>query len=277
MNQSLSFIKVLDVSVTSSPLSQIIEYITTRLEKPSEKVAIFTPNPEIIVRATKDKEYRDILNSAQVALPDGIGVLLGARILSAQTREGSLSLHERITGADFVEILCEKLSKRIETVGFLGGRGGVAKKTAECLQRRYPGLKVAFALEEWPEQQEDRGLKIENPKLKSKADTYYKYSPAMMKDFPKCDVLFVAYGAPKQEYWIYENLPHIKATVAMGVGGSFDYISGYVTRAPFLVRLFGFEWLYRLVKEPWRWKRQLALIEYVRLILSERMRRKNKD
>lgn len=268
MNKTLSSIKVLDVSVTSAPLSQIIEYITTRLETKKEKVAIFTPNPEIIVRAVKDKQYKEVLNSAQIALPDGIGVLLGARILS-------LSLHDRITGVDFVEILCEKLSKRIETVGFLGGRGGVAKKTADCLTARYPGLKVAFAIEEWPEQSSK--LKIENSKFKSKSKNYFKYDQAIMKSFPKCDVLFVAYGAPKQEYFISENLPHIPATVAMSVGGTFDYISGYVSRAPFIIRLFGFEWLYRLIKEPWRWKRQLALIEYVRLILKERMKKKITD
>ena len=86
------------------------------------------------------------------------------------------------------------------------------------------------------------------------------------------DILFVAFGAPKQEEWIYENLPHLPVKIAMGVGGAFDYLSGEVERAPKFVRLWGFEWLFRLIRQPWRLRRQVALLTFLLLILKERFR-----
>ena len=86
-------------------------------------------------------------------------------------------------------------------------------------------------------------------------------------------LLFVAFGAPKQEEWIYENLPKIPVKAAMGVGGAFDYLSGDVTRAPQFVRAVGLEWFFRLIAEPWRWKRQLALPKFLWLLLREKVRR----
>ena len=85
------------------------------------------------------------------------------------------------------------------------------------------------------------------------------------------DILFVAFGVPKQEEWIYENLGKIPVKAAMGVGGAFDYISGTVTRAPYVVRVMGFEWLFRLLKQPWRWKRQMALLEFILLVFKQKL------
>mgnify|MGYP001563941423 FL=1 len=141
-------------------------------------------------------------------------------------------------GIDVMEDLIKMASEKGFTTGFLGGRDQVAKKTAERLQKKYKNLKVSFVSEE----------------------------PGKI---PDTDILFVAFGAPKQEYWIADNLDKIPVKVAMVVGGSFDYISGVVPRAPKLIRSLGFEWLFRLITQPWRIKRQLAIIKYVLLLIYD--------
>lgn len=139
-------------------------------------------------------------------------------------------------GIDLLEELIKLAANQGLTIGFLGGRDQVAKKAAECLLRKYPKLKVTFA---------QSGGKVDK----------------------HCDLLFVALGAPKQEKWIANNLPKLSVKVAMAVGGSLDYISGRVPRAPRLIRSIGLEWLFRLIIEPWRIKRQLALVKYLLLML----------
>jgi N-acetylglucosaminyldiphosphoundecaprenol N-acetyl-beta-D-mannosaminyltransferase len=138
--------------------------------------------------------------------------------------------------------LCQQVAEKPITVGFLGGRGGVAKKTAECLLGKYPKLQVKFIGEEWKQDQ-------------------------------PIDILFVAFGFPKQEEWMSHHINKIPVRVMMGVGGSFDYISGKIPRAPGFLRVVGLEWFYRLAKQPWRWKRQLALVEFLGLVLKEKLKK----
>lgn len=140
------------------------------------------------------------------------------------------------SGTDFMEKLIGISAEKGFVVGFLGGKDGVAEKAAECLKRKYPTLKVSF----------------------TSADTESL--------IPPLDILFVALGHIKQEKWIADNLDKIPVHLAMGVGGAFDYLSGQVPRAPVWVRNLGFEWLFRLIIQPWRIKRQLALIKYLWLI-----------
>jgi N-acetylglucosaminyldiphosphoundecaprenol N-acetyl-beta-D-mannosaminyltransferase len=160
-------------------------------------------------------------------------------------------LDDRFSGVDFMEKLCEKLAKRIETVGFLGGMPGVAVKTADCLKKRYPDLNVVFVDSEWHNRE------------------YSRYILGKKKEI---DVLFVAFGSPKQEKWIYDNLSYLPVKMAVGVGGAFDFISGRVPRAPLFVRKAGLEWLFRLAIQPWRIKRQLALLEFVFLVFKEKIK-----
>jgi len=255
-------VDILGVDITASKEDEILEYITTVLEKKEEKAFIVTPNPEILVFAKKHSSLKNILNRSQVALADGIGVVWAAKVLGKD-------LKSRISGVDFMEKVCQDMSKKTAIVGFLGGRGNVAVKTAECLAARYPGLRVGFAGEEWKVKS-----KIKNQKSKVQIKSQKFEDEVTLEEAndqrPKTiDILFVAFGYPKQEEWIYENLPKIPVKVAMGVGGAFDYISGNVSRAPKIVQTLGFEWLFRLIVEPWRWKRQLALIEFGWLVLKE--------
>jgi N-acetylglucosaminyldiphosphoundecaprenol N-acetyl-beta-D-mannosaminyltransferase len=226
---------LLGVGFNNLTETEVLEYIVKNLQKQRKKYYIVTPNPELLVIANNDKDYKKVLNGAELALPDGIGIILGSQLLGK-------SLKQRITGVDFMEMLCKEVSKRPITVSFLGAGPNVAVKTSECLQKRYPGLNVGWVAQEWSEE------------LKNK----------------ETDILFVAFGSPKQEIWISEHLNELPVKVAVGVGGAFDFVSGNVRRAPGLMRRLGLEWLFRLVIQPWRIKRQLSLVKFSYLILKEK-------
>jgi N-acetylglucosaminyldiphosphoundecaprenol N-acetyl-beta-D-mannosaminyltransferase len=258
MNNKLPSIKILGTDITVAPHKEVLEYIIKRVSRRVEKFYIVTPNPEILMYAVRSKAFQDVLNNAEVSIPDGIGVPIAGRILKKQ-------IMGRITGVDFMDELCRESAMRGLTVGFLGGRGGVAKLTAECLREKYPNLRVNFIGEEWPQGKIDDGLsknKTHRPLPDPKSEIR---NPAS-----HIDILFVAFGFPKQEEWIAKNLPEIDVTCAMGVGGAFDYISGKIFRAPRIVRRAGMEWAFRLGRQPWRARRQLALPQFMFAVLEER-------
>ena len=231
---------IMGVGITDATEEEISKYIFKGLKEKGEKLIIITPNPEILVYATKHPEYKLKLNKADVALPDGVGVFLAGLLVGKPFKE-------RIPGVDFIEELCRNSAKNPVSMGFLGGRGGVAKRTAERLQEKYPWIDVVFIGEDWFDKDKN---------------THYGAKKTI-------DILFVAFGFPKQEEWIFDHLEDLPVKAAMGVGGSFDYISGDVVRAPFIIRAMGLEWLFRLVRQPWRIKRQLALVEFMFLIVKE--------
>ena len=228
---------ILGVGFTDAIEKEVLEFIITGLDKQTEKYYIVTPNPELLVIANGDKEYRGILNGAKLALPDGIGVMMAAKLLG-------VTLRQRIHGVDLVESLCREVSNRPITVGFLGAGPSVAEMTSECLIKKYPNLRVGLVADEW-----SKGLKDN-----------------------KVDILFVAFGSPKQEIWIANNLSILPAKVVIGVGGAFDFISGRVPRAPMFLRSVGLEWLFRLIIQPWRIKRQLSLIKFAYLVIREKLK-----
>lgn len=257
---------ILGVGITNSTTEEVLEYIITGLKRSAKKYYIVTPNPEILVLASRDFKYKDILNRAKIAVNDSIGVTIAGKILSKP-------LKERLTGVDLLESLCRKAAEKPITVGFLGGKDGVAEKTAECLVKKYPGLKVAFAGEEWPQEVTDLNerFKIYDLRFKKKREKFINHQSLIINQ-PTIDILFIAFGAPKQEKWIYENLNKIPVKVSIGVGGAFDYISGKVPRAPLIIRKIGLEWLFRLLVEPWRLKRQIELLEFAFLVLKEKLK-----
>jgi N-acetylglucosaminyldiphosphoundecaprenol N-acetyl-beta-D-mannosaminyltransferase len=226
---------LLGVGLSDAKEHDVLEFIVTGLRKPMGKYYVVTPNPEILVIADKDPGYRTVLNSAKLALPDGIGVMIAGKILGRP-------LKERIHGVDLVENLCKEVSNWPITVGFLGAGPRVAEQAAECLRKRYPKLSVGLVAEEWSKE------------LISK----------------KIDILFVAFGSPKQEMWVANNFKTLPVRVVIGVGGAFDFISGNVIRAPKFIRSLGLEWLFRLIIQPWRIKRQLSLIKFIYLVIKEK-------
>ncbi len=238
MEATLRSVNIFGVRVDKVNMEESVGIVEGWLEG-KEKHYIVTPNPEFIMAAQKDEEFKKVLNNADLAVPDGVGLKLASDIES------------NTPGVYLLEGLCREVSKKGFTVGFLGGRNGVAKKAAECLQKKYPGLKVSIA---------DDGGNID-----SDGESLGVLPPS---DFPKTDILFVAYGQIKQEKWIYRNLEKIPVKVAMGVGGSFDEISGRVLRVPRWVHNLGLKWLVRLILQPWRIKRQLALIKFIWMVIS---------
>ena len=196
---------------------------------------IFTPNPEMVVDAQRDPSFGAVLNESDLNLCDGFGLWL------ATGRRA-----ERITGVDFMLDLCVLAEKENRSVYLLGsGSDEVVKKTAQVLQDKFPCLRIVG---------HNVGVKIERSKdCKITYDTD-KNEEIMYDIITKApDILFVAFGHLKQEKWIDKNLrdlPSVK--IAMGVGGAFDFISGHVKRAPRFMRKMGLEWMWRLVREPWR-------------------------
>ena len=271
MNSKLSSIKILGTSITSASKRKVLEYIIKGLETKYQKFYIVTPNPEIMMYAVKHKEYQEVLNHAQVSLPDGIGVLISGRILKKQ-------IIGRITGVDMMYELCHQASKRGLTVGFLGGRARVAEKTSLCLQKKYPGLIVSFAGEEWPDNfLQAKKYQVSSITYQANANQEILNTKYVIPNTTHIDILFVAFGFPKQEEWIAKNLESLPVTAAMGVGGACDYISGIVPRAPKFVQNIGMEWAYRLVRQPWRFKRQLVLPQFILSVVKEKMDRSSRQ
>lgn len=249
---------LLGVGFTDESLSDILEYIEKSVKERQKKYYIVTPNPELLVIANRDFDYKKVLNGANLALIDGIGVIVAGKVLN-------VGLKHRTTGVDFVKSVCKYVAEKPITVGFLGAGPGVAERTAECLKEKYPSLKVTFAVSEISE--------FEANSLQS--TVYNKNRSVVGSQRSKslsCDILFVAFGSPKQEIWINEHLKNLSITVAVGVGGAFDLISGKVWRAPAFIRSLGLEWLFRLVVQPWRIKRQLRLIEFGILVAKEKFK-----
>ncbi len=190
-----------------------------------------TPNPEFLVAAKKDEEFKNILNKADLSLADGFGLMLAAK------HQGE-PLKERITGSDLIWDIAKLANEKNKSIFLLGGKDNVAELTAEKLKQKFPGLKIkAFGGGELsPKKENDEEIAEVN-----------KFSP---------DILLVAMNFVNQEKWIYQNLSRMPSVkLAAGLGGTFDFISGKSKRAPKLMRQIGLEWLWRLILEPWRWKR----------------------
>jgi len=227
---------------------------------------IFTPNPEIVMRAREDERFREIINRADLKLPDGAGLIWAAHFLSGKYKNRlSIFWHwfwgliltplflsrwkiipERITGVDFMDLVCKEAEKKAWRVAFVGGRGGVATKTAVFFRLRYPKLEVVEATAGPPYEAKDeliRKLKISAPQ-----------------------VIFVALPYAAYADFAEEMSKALNRGVLVGVGGAFDFYVGEVSledptgryparRAPHFMRRFGLEWLWRLLMQPWRARR----------------------
>lgn len=224
-------VEILDIKIDNLTFYEAADRVRSLLSGKNGHF-IVTPNPEMVLRAQKDSYFKDVLNSASLAIPDGIGLVLVSRFLNNK-------ISKKVSGVDFMEEICRIAEKNGKTVFLLGAMDGVAAKAAENLQDKFPNLKIAGYLDG-------------NFDLKSCYRNVNDASP---------DIVFVALGAPKQEKWIFENLNKMNSVkLAMGVGGAFDFISGKIKRAPLWMRKIGLEWLWRLILEPKRAKRILNAV-----------------
>ena len=205
---------------------------------------ITTVNPEFVVEAQRNAPFRVVLEGCDLALPDGVGLLWAARVLGRPLRE-------RVAGSDLLPELARLSARRGYRLYLLGAAPGVAERAAAVLTADNPSLQVVGTYAGSPSMEEE--------------DTIVAMVRAAAPD-----LLFVAYGAPRQDLWIHRNLERLGVPVCMGVGGSLDFVAGVAVRAPRWARRWGLEWLHRLVQEPWRWRRMLSLPHYAGLVLRAR-------
>lgn len=246
-------VTILSIPVHNRTGAETIHLISAWLTDGSESVRqVATVNPEFIMMARRDSEFARVLQNVDLATADGVGITLAARVQGHRIRE-------RLTGVDLTEAIAAMETPR-PRLFLLGAAPGVAADAGDRLRQRFPGVQITDSYSGSPE---DADLPdILNRIRESGADT-----------------LLVAFGAPEQDRWIARHrsaLAGCGIVIAIGVGGTFDYLSGRVPRAPRLIRRIGLEWLYRLIRQPWRWRRQLALPQFAALVIWERLTGKGK-
>lgn len=217
---------VLGIKISKIVQEQAKAKVVEFLNSPAQHT-IFTPNPEMAVKAQKDEYFKTVLNSGNLNLCDGFGLQIFSGV-------------PRIHGVDFMMEICKIAAEQGKGVYLLGsGDDAVLTGACENLHAQFPNLHISGY---------NKGPQLDEAVLQ-------KFDEGILEQINKsgAHILFVAFGMGKQEKWIHENLakmPNIK--VAMGVGGSFEFISGKIKRASLLLRKLGLEWLYRLVQQPKR-------------------------
>lgn len=232
---------ILGVDVSNETYESLIANAFTRIEENKQSM-IVAINPEKIIKAQQDEALKQLLNEAEFQIPDGVGVLIASRLKGGNIRS-------RVTGVDLMMKLVEKASQQGKSIFLYGAKPGIADKAKQKLECLYPSIQVKGVIDGY----EKDFLYIK--------ETINQKEP---------DILFVALGSPKQEEWIKENRSELMVSIFQGVGGSFDVLAGNVNRAPAIFRRLGLEWFYRLIREPKRWKRQLALPIFLLKVIKNR-------
>ena len=215
-----------------------------RLMASREGRYVVTPNPEIVELCREDEELRDIVNAADLVLPDGIGIIYGAKILGTPLRQ-------RLPGVDFAGHLMERMAREGQTLFLLGAKPGVADRAREALEKRYPGLTIVGT-----------------------HDGYFQDDAPVVEMIRRsgAQVVFVCLGAPKQERWMAEHGRDTGAGLLVGLGGCLDVFSGEVKRAPKVFQKLGLEWFYRLLSNPSRAGRMVKLPLFIAHVVKEKRR-----
>ena len=235
-------VDVLGVGFDDVDLPSAVDRILERLDR-GERTFVITANPEFVMLARREDELAHIARDADLVVPDGTGVAVASSLLGATI--------PRVPGRLLVDALVPLLAQRNATLFLLGAAPGVAERAAEMLRRRIPGIRIVGC---YSGSADDHG------------DTAARVRAA------EPSVVFVAFGMPKQERWIARNLPALPSVrLAIGVGGVFDQLAGVRKVPPALVHRLGLEWLWRLMREPWRWRRQRVLPLFAALVLRKRV------
>jgi N-acetylglucosaminyldiphosphoundecaprenol N-acetyl-beta-D-mannosaminyltransferase len=238
--------RIFDLDFYNQSFNRFIALLESRIEK-QEKTFVVTANPEIVVNSSRDFRYNRSLKKANFVVPDGTGIILAARLLG-------LSLKEKITGIDLMGALLKKADARGYRVYFFGANQQSLMKMVNRIHLDYPGITICGFHEGFEYVDEEV---VEDIKKK------------------KADIVFVALGAPTQELWIADWLESFQKGIFVGVGGSFDVLSGMVSRAPSFLRKCHLEWLYRLYIQPEKRKKRLYhLFSFIKLFIRG-LRREN--
>ncbi|PAE19775.1 WecB/TagA/CpsF family glycosyltransferase [Robertmurraya siralis] len=228
------------LGVDVSPLNyeEIIDDIRQRIEA-GKQSTIIAVNPEKVMAANNNSDLKNLINDSTYQIPDGVGIILASKLKKGNIRS-------RVTGVDMMERLIRFAAEEDRKVFLYGAKEEVVVKAKKNLEEKYQGLNIVGYENGYVQDQEALLKKINDS---------------------EAELLFVAMGSPKQELWIQENKPKLAVKVFQGVGGSFDVFAGKVQRAPKVYRQLGLEWFYRLIKEPKRLKRQMALPKFLIKIL----------
>jgi N-acetylglucosaminyldiphosphoundecaprenol N-acetyl-beta-D-mannosaminyltransferase len=249
---------VLGVDLWWGSKKEALEIISGWIKRSEKRKQIATVNPEFVMQAVGDPTFNKLLKNVDLKVVDGVGLVWARQVAASKEQRMIACLQEGlrvlrgnekeglVPGVELAQALIELAAKNDWRVMLVGGWGDRAQRSAANFVKKWPKLKIK-AIEGEPTMSHKDTLRHIND-----------YSPA---------VLLVAYGMRKQEEWVQENKDRLDFGVAVGVGRSFDYWSGELKRAPAGVRKMGLEWLYSLYKEPKRWRRQLALLEFVKKVV----------
>ena len=237
-------INILGVNINMLDMNLAFETAKKFLES-DDFHCIYTPNSEIVMSAYKNPEFCEVINKADIKTADGIGLVYAARIQGTP-------LKERVAGFDLVMKLLSALPELGKTVYFFGGAPGVAEEAKEKLEKMYPGINICGTSNGYFDETREKEIISEiNEK--------------------KPDLLLVCLGSPKQENWINVHRNELSCRLAMGVGGTLDVIAGRVQRAPQIFINLGLEWFYRLLKQPSRFIRMMALPEFLLTVIGKKL------
>ncbi|MCX7771935.1 MAG: WecB/TagA/CpsF family glycosyltransferase [Clostridia bacterium] len=234
------------VMIDNVTMDEALERVIQMLGEPRPH-AIYTPNAEIIMQSTRDAELKDILNAADLVVPDGAGVILASKILNRR-------LKQKVSGVDLTKRIFMNTDKRATSFFIFGGKPGVAEMASVNILSEFPRANIV-------------GFR----------NGYFKEEdiPEIIKQInaSRAEIVLVALGAPKQEKWIHQHAGELNCKVLMGVGGSIDIFAGTAPMAPEFMRKSGFEWLYRLIKQPSRYKRMMDLPRFMMLTYKTKFKK----
>ena len=240
----MSRVKVLGVGFDNIRMEDAVSYGIELIEQ-RKSAYVVTPNPEIVMLAQEHQGLKETIDAAELVLPDGIGIIYGAKILGTP-------IIGRVPGIDFASELMKKLSERNGSVYLLGAKPGVAEAAGANIEAMYSGLRVVGC-----------------------HDGYFTDDCAIIDEINQLapDLLFVCLGFPKQELWMREHARELNVGLMAGLGGSLDVFAGTVRRAPMIWQKLGLEWLYRLLNDPKRIGRMMKLPQFLLCVIKERVRK----
>ena len=231
----------LGVNVITLNYDEIIEDIKKRMEEGLTST-IIAVNPEKVITASKDEQIKTLINDATYQIPDGVGILIASRLKGG-------AIQSRVTGVDMMDRLLEFASDEGKKVFMYGAKEEVVASAKAKIEEKYPSIQITGYSNGYTKDQDELVRKINES---------------------GAEIIFVALGSPRQELWIRDHMKDLNVKVYQGVGGSFDVFAGNVKRAPSFFRKAGLEWFYRLITDPKRFKRQLALPKFLFKIITKK-------
>lgn len=247
MRQMIPEVRIFDVPFSRWSMEETVHYLSKAVEQ-RDSHQVITANPIMIMEALRQPEYMKVMQAADLVVPDGIGAVWAADKVGRPVKE-------RVPGFDLMHKLLELGSQKGWRVFLLGARPDVVQLAAKKLTSQYPGIELVGVQDGYFKEDQDEEVVAQIRKVQP-------------------DLLFVARAAANQEPWIARYKDRLQVPVMMGVGGSFDVIAGKLKRAPLVFQRLRLEWFYRLLQEPWRYKRMLVLPKFVLKVICEKEKMK---